>query len=240
MDAVILSVYHMYNFYKEIILSRTLDVVIIFVLGFMLFFLINPTKNVNLLKQSKRIIYWPLFIVVVQIITLLFIMAVMIPSAYTRNAYPDPRHFMGAVLVLMMAYFLTGVFCGAFIYFLLSRTKIFSNHHYYRFAVLVFVLISLIYPLSAIPNITSERLLFSYWARQWDQRHEKITQAAMAGEEEVHVIQLDHIIENVSELGPDPNSPTYNESASIYYGITIYADLPGWDEGFILYKNKHK
>jgi hypothetical protein len=80
-------------------------------------------------------------------------------------------------------------------------------------------------------------LLFRYWSKQWDKRHEQIIEAVMAGDKEVHVIQLDHIIENVGELGPDPTSPTYNEPASIYYGIQIIADLPGWDEGFREFKD---
>jgi hypothetical protein len=240
MESIILSYYHMVNFYKEVILSRTLDIAILVLLGFMIYYLINHALKDHLPQKPYRPMFWVLQMIIVQIVNLILIFAIMIPSAYTRNAYPDPRHFMGAVLVFMFAYLMTGFYCGAFLQALIPASKVLFEKRAFFIGLLFFGMLALAYPLAAIPRITAEHLRFKYWAMQWDNRHTIIVRAAQAGEQEVHVIQLDHIIENVMELGPDPTSPTYNEPASIYYGITIIADLPGWDEGFIAFRDKQK
>lgn len=240
LDSIILSFFHMYNFYKEMVLSWTLEIAILVLLGVLIFYLIYHNGNYRYPPKNNHPIFWAIQIFIVQILNMLFILALMLPSAYTRNAYPDPRHFMGAILAFVLAYLVTGFYFGAFLHTFISRSRVVPDQKLAIVGMLVFLLLSLSYPLSAIPKITSERLLFKYWSMQWDNRHEKIINAAEAGEKEIHVIQLDHIIENVSELGPDPTSPTYNEPASIYYGITIYADLPGWDEGFREFRDKNK
>lgn len=239
-DAINLSFYHVYNFVKEMLLSKTLDIALILLLGFFMFFLVHHAGKARLPKNSGRPINAFILIVIVQALNLLFIFALMLPSAYTRNAYPDPRHFMGAVLAFMFAFLVTGFYSGAFVQVCFGKSKILSTNAFFMVSLAAFLIISLVYPMTAIPRITAERLKFKYWATQWDQRHDLIVQAAKAGEQQIHVLQMDHIIENVSELGPDPTSPTYNEPASIYYGITIIADQPGWDEGFIEFRDQHK
>lgn len=238
MESVDLSFHHMVNFYKEMVLSRTLDIAILVLFGFVIYLLFNYVVKDRLPKKRYRPMFWLLQMIIVQMVNILLIFAIMIPSAYTRNAYPDPRHFMGAVLAFMFAYLVTGFYCGALLQALIPASKVYYDKQALYFGLLAFVVMALVYPLAAIPRITAERLRFKYWAMQWDKRHALIVQAAQAGEQVIHVIQLDHIIENVNELGPDPTSPTYNEPASIYYGITIIADLPGWDEGFIEFRDK--
>lgn len=238
MESIILSFHHMVNFYKEMVLSRTLDIAILVLLGFLIYYLINHAQKDHPPQNRFRPLFWVLQMIIVQMVNMLLIYAIMIPSAYTRNAYPDPRHFMGAVLAFVFAYLVTGIYCGAFLQALIPASKVLFEKCAFYTGLVIFVVMALTYPLAAIPQITAEHLRFKYWAVQWDKRHEIIVRAAQAGEQEVHVIQLDHIIENVMELGPDPTSPTYNEPASIYYGITIIADLPGWDEGFIAFRDK--
>jgi hypothetical protein len=238
-DAINLSFHHVYNFVKELLLSKTLDIALILLLGFLMFFIAQHAGQTRMPKKSGRPINTLVLLVIVQALNLLFIFALMLPSAYTRNAYPDPRHFMGAVLAFMIACFVTGFYSGALVHAWLRKSKILTTNAFFMVSLAAFLIISLIYPLTAVPGITAERLKYKYWAMQWDQRHDLIVQAAEAGEQEIHVLQMDHIIENVSELGPDPTSPTYNEPASIYYGITIIADQPGWDEGFIEFRDQH-
>jgi hypothetical protein len=46
---------------------------------------------------------------------------------------------------------------------------------------------------------------------------------------------MDHLIEDVGELGSEPDRNWYNQCAANAYGIVIYADQPGWDEGLTQY-----
>lgn len=240
MESIDLSFFHMLNFYKEMVLSRTLDLIILVLLGFLIYFLTNHALKDHFWQNRFRPLFWVLQIFIVQMVNMLLIYAIMIPSAYTRNTYPDPRHFMGAVMAFVFAYLTMGFLSGAFLQALIPTSKVLFEKNAFFAGLVAFMVLALTYPLVAIPHITAEHLRFKYWAVQWDKRHENIVRAVHAGEQEVHVIQLDHIIENVMELGPDPTSPTYNEPASIYYGITIIADLPGWDEGFLVFSDKHK
>jgi hypothetical protein len=239
-DAIELSFHHMFNFYKEMLLSKPLDLALILGLGFLLFFLTIDSRNRRGIEKKPAPLALLGHMLLLQILLVGFLTALMLPSAYTRNAYPDPRHFMGAVLVLMLTYLVTGFFGAAFIQAGLPKITVFSKRSFLTACSVAFTLISLTYTFYAIPNITRERLLFNYWATRWDKRHEQIVQAANAGDEVIHVLLMDHIIENVSELGPDPTSPTYNKPASIYYGITIIADQPGWDEGFVRFRQGHQ
>ena len=238
-EAIILSFYHLYNFVKEMVLSRPLEITLIAVLGICLFFLNIHTENDPQPKTLKQPLFWLGQMIVIQSLNMVFIFAIMLPSAYMRNAYPDPRHFIGAELVFTFAMTLTGYYTGALVHTLSSKTNFLSKRIFVMVSITVFLLISLVFPITAVPKITAERLKFKYWSLQWDERHNLIVQAANAGEQTIHVLQMDHIIENVSELGPDPTSPTYNEPASIYYGITIIADKQGWDEGLIEFRKKH-
>jgi hypothetical protein len=237
-EAIILSFYHLYNFVKEMVLSRPLEIALITVLGMCLFFLSLHAEKDPLPKTMKQPLFWLGQMIIIQTLNMGFIFAIMLPSAYMRNAYPDPRHFIGAVLVFIFAFTLTGYYTGALVNALFSKTNFLSTSSFLLVSSTVFLLVSLVYPITAVPKITAERLKFKYWSQQWDERHDLIVQAAKDGKQTIHVLQMDHIIENVGELGPDPTLPTYNEPASIYYGITIIADQPGWDEGFIEFRNK--
>lgn len=212
---------------------------LILTLGLCMYGLINHARKEQSPGNLHRPVFWVLQAAIIQALNLGFIFAIMLPSAYTRSAYPDPQHFMGAVLALMFAFFVSGYFAGGFLDACFPKSQIFSRDAFLVVSIAAFLMISLVYPIAAVPGITAQRLKFQYWSIQWDQRHDLIVQAAQAGEQTIHVLQMDHIIENVGELGPDPTSPTYNEPASIYYGISIIADQPGWDEGFIEFRNKH-
>jgi hypothetical protein len=64
------------------------------------------------------------------------------------------------------------------------------------------------------------------WASQWDARDAAIRRAVAAGEKDIHVVELDHIIPRVADLSPIPGS-WYNQCAAGYYdALSIAADLP--------------
>ena len=135
--------------------------------------------------------------------------------------------------LLISGFFLGGLFCLGLNYFRIQIKPelllIFS---------FLLLLISLAYPVRYFPQITKDRILFQYWSIQWNQRHQEIIEAAAAGYTEVHVMELDHIIEEVGELGPDPNINWYNQCAAQYYGLTIFADQSGWEEEFVIFQQK--
>ena len=77
---------------------------------------------------------------------------------------------------------------------------------------------------ATLPEIP--RLL--HWSALWQDRHEQLIQAGAANADEVHVVELDSIVNDIAELSPDPDY-WYNNCAEMYYGIdAIYADQPGW------------
>ena len=91
------------------------------------------------------------------------------------------------------------------------------------------LLVTSLYPIRGYPYLKEGERFMKKWSALWDQRDEQIRMAAESGATSVEVVQLDHPIPWVAELGPDPTA-AYNVCAQEYYGIpTIIADLPGWD-----------
>jgi hypothetical protein len=70
--------------------------------------------------------------------------------------------------------------------------------------------------------------LFTRWSRLWDERHARLVAAGQNNIETIHVMALDHVIEDVGELSPDQDY-WYNNCAEMVYGVDeIIADQPGW------------
>jgi hypothetical protein len=91
------------------------------------------------------------------------------------------------------------------------------------------ILATSMYPLRAYPHLVERESFMKKWAVLWDRRDSEIREAVEKGESQAHVMELDHPIPWVAELGPDPNAG-YNVCAQEYYGLpAIVADLPGWD-----------
>jgi hypothetical protein len=81
----------------------------------------------------------------------------------------------------------------------------------------------------ATPGILMDRAKFQKWASLWDDRDREIRSARQSGLFELQVMQLDHLIPEVGELSPDPNT-WYNNCAEDLYDVdAISANLPGWD-----------
>jgi hypothetical protein len=230
-STLILSIRYAFNHYKEMIISRFIPLTFLIVLGFSAY-LINIKSNKNWLPvEKKKISFWIMWLLIIQAITFLFILSLTIPSAFVRNVYPDPRHFMGSIMVIVITMLASGLILGVIIEGIIQQYKQAFSKIIILITLFLFTGINFVYPIWTIPQITNERLKFQYWANQWDERNHEIIMAAANDEEQIHVLRMDHIIEGVAELGPDPTNPWYNLPASQYYGIEIIADLPGWDEG---------
>ncbi len=90
------------------------------------------------------------------------------------------------------------------------------------------ILVSLATPALSLARSWGDWRKISRWARLWDQRHRALEWAEERGEDTVHVMKLDHIIQDVGELAEDPDY-WYNNCAEMWYGLdAIYADQPGW------------
>jgi hypothetical protein len=239
-STMILSIRYTYNHYKEMLLSRFVPFILLFLVGISIFIMSKRANNDHLPAKKNAIRFWLLSLVVIQVTTFLFILSLTIPSAFIRNVYPDPRHFIGSIMVIIIAMVASGYIFGAIVVSLLQRTGKGLSKTIILTAGIIFALVNLVYPIWTIPQITAEKLKFQYWAALWDERNQEILAAAANGEKQIHVVQMDHIIEGVAELGPDPSNPWYNLPASQYYGIEIIADLPGWDEGLAQFKQRNR
>ena len=238
--AIKMSLTHSIDFYTGAFSSLYLGTMAIIFLGFLTFFLgFQLIEYIDLLKRIKPG-FWIIMLFISQTVALLLIFSLMVPSAFTRNTYPDPRHLIGGIFALVVNFFFTG-FCVAGLFWGLAvkinRFVAFEKYLVSGSVILLFIF-SLVYPVRYISKVTSERQLFKYWAFQWDRRHELILQAVDSGAREVHVMTLDHIIEGVGELSPVFETNWYNLCAADFYKLhRISADQPGWDEEYLEFRN---
>ena len=86
----------------------------------------------------------------------------------------------------------------------------------------------LVAPAMLMQSTLDDLPVVTRWSRLWDNRHQQLLAANAVNDVEIHVIELDHMIDGVGELSPDPGY-WYNNCAEMYYGINaIIADQPGW------------
>lgn len=233
-DALLMSFVHAFDFFFGSIKSYYSGMTAINLFGFFLYFLLlyqtNEKKLTNITART-----WGQALFVVLLLVYLLISSIMLPSAFTRNVYPDPRHLLPGVFAIVIGFIGSGFCLAGIVYNFVSK---YYGNKWDKIllsligAFLLFVL-SMLYPVRSISQITSEKLLFQYWAYQWDQRHEQIVESVKSGTRQVHVMTLDHIIEDVGELSPVFESNWYNLCAADFYNLQkIHADQPGWDEGF--------
>ncbi len=182
MNALKLSVTHTFDNYLGYFKTHYLVVAVLLLTGglfaIVLRIVFNNDKNPGSKSGLKNI----LIILLIQAASLVLVFSLMLPSAYTRSAFPDPRHLIGAALVMTANALITG-FC---------LVEAFSNlfkqqAHRFRLilgfgSAIALILIGVLYPIRYIPQITRERLLFKYWSQQWEKRNGEIVTAAGVGE----------------------------------------------------------
>ncbi len=175
----------------------------------------------------KTIIIWPVGLIAV---TLFWVGLILLPASYIFADYPPPRALILAQVVLVFSGMGGGLWLAVLLRHLLSfvfkparaRTRALSA---LSFVLVLFVLLA---PLSLIRSAVGEYPKAHKWARLWDERHQVLVEAGRQNADEVHVIELDRLITDVSELSPDPDY-WYNNCAEMYYGVDrIFADQPGW------------
>jgi hypothetical protein len=155
---------------------------------------------------------------------------VFLPGTYIFADYPPPRALILAQFVMLLAEILGGIWLSELVKALLAVVIKGETARKVSFAVLGGVLIGtfLFAPILLVRATLPEIPRLRHWSALWQDRHEQLIQAGAANAAEVHVVELDSIVNDIAELSPDPGY-WYNNCAEMYYGIdAIYADQPGW------------
>ncbi len=158
----------------------------------------------------------------------LLIVCIMAPVAYGISSYPDSRTLIVPSWIMVIQITSLGWLAGwAVSRWLKPHLKVVQLA---KVVGLIIILGMGIFSLVTASNVYAKVPQYQRWASFWDMRNAQIIQAKMDGQTVVHVMELDHIIEGLSELKADPYY-WYNVCAERYYGIErLYADQPGWDK----------
>lgn len=237
--ALRLSLGHTVDAYTGFFKTQYLVVVVLLVVGFLAAVVACRTLTDQTEKPRFDLKSLAILLALAQLASLLLIFAIMLPSAYSRGVYPDPRHLIAVSVVMVINLMVVGYVLGKQSLAAIVELPKWMETVGLTGAAVLLLGIGLLYPVRYLPHALQDRFLYQYWAREWTQRDAAIRTAAAQGELEVHVMLLDHLIEDVGELGPEPDKNWYNQCAADYYGIKIYADQPGWDEGFTEFLSNH-
>ena len=216
----------------QALMRRTLTVIIpaCVGLGLGLIYLLNRRKvdGEGKVRLTWKKILLTLFLVAAASVFL--ILCVILPSTYIQANYPPQRTLILSQAVLTAACIAGGIMISllADSLFKIERVKSGWGKGVLSGLSLILLLSVLVGPILLIDAHADKLPFYTRWANLWDERHEELLIAGQENQEEIHVIQLDHVIDDVGELSPDP-SYWYNNCAEMVYGINaIYADQPGW------------
>jgi hypothetical protein len=158
----------------------------------------------------------------------LLIVCVMAPVAYGISSYPDLRTLITTRWIMVIQISSLGWLAG----WILSRWLKARPRatQLANITVMIIILGVGVLAVTAAKNIYAQIPQYQRWATYWDMRNDQILQAKQEAQTVVQVMEIDHIIQGVSELRADPFY-WYNVCAARYYGIErIYANQPGWDQ----------
>lgn len=214
------------------VMRRTLTLVLPFGFGLGLGLLyVLGQRNMDRQKMMKptwkNLILW---IVLLSFASIFLIACVMLPATYVQVSYPPERALILAQVVLTTVCIVGGVLIllGFGDIFNLDRIKNAGLYSLLKAVSLMMILSVTISSVLLLQKHASKLEFYDRWSRFWDERHEELMDAGRKNKNEIHVIELDHVISDVGELSPDPDY-WYNNCAEMYYGIDkIYADQPGW------------
>ncbi|MBG0787459.1 MAG: hypothetical protein H0S79_20400, partial [Anaerolineaceae bacterium] len=215
-------------FFWQALMRKTLYLVLPVAFGLGLGFLL---PKLPLFESKKRA--WLRFIgagVVIGVLAVFLVALIYLPATYIFADYPPPRALILAQFVMVAAEVSGGIWLSVLLRKLAFKIIRGDNSRKVVFGVLSLLLIgsSIFAPFTLVKGTLSEAPKVLRWSRLWVNRHEDLVQAGLENAEEVHVIQLDHVINDVGELSPD-SEYWYNNCAEMYYGIdAIFADQPGW------------
>ncbi len=161
---------------------------------------------------------------------LVLITAVMLPVTLIQSDYPPDRARLLSQAVLTGGGLLGGTLVGVLLHRLLQKKLLKAAvwHKLLRGLSFLLILLGLMAPVQILQIGAETWSFYSRWSQLWDQRHARLEAAGREGVESIHVMALDHVIEDVGELAADPGY-WYNNCAEMAYGVDeIVADQPGW------------
>jgi hypothetical protein len=161
----------------------------------------------------------------------LLVVCVVAPSAYGESSYPDLRALIAAWWVLVAGIGTLGWMAGEFLAEWAAASHLTpKTAAAARFGAAIVLLALCALPIIIAFQTYAQLPRYQKWAAFWDTRDAQLWQDSRANVSTAEVIQLDHIIQDVGELSPQPTF-WYNVCAARYYGVKqIVADLPGWDK----------
>ena len=205
-------------FFWQALMRRILYLVLPLAFGFGLGLLLPAMSKP---AQNKR--PWVQFLGIgaaIASVTVLLIALVFLPATYIFADYPPLRALILAQFVMVVAETLGGVWLSMPLRWL--SAKLIKGEAARKVILgglsIVMVAALVIAPIRLIRSTLTETPKLLRWSQLWMDRHEQLIRAGMANEAEVHVIQLDHVINEVGELSPDAQY-WYNNCAEMYYGI---------------------
>jgi len=217
-----LSVYHGYLYTRSVIPQQFAPSMAIFGVAFWM------TGQIARRTESQPVRGWRealISIVLVGIVSLVVILASMVPSAYAQSSYPVGRALVLAAFGVALAAAAVGAILGSLLETRPARHRITVIHIAWMAAAIAGA-----YALTGTISTLDELPRYQRWARFWDERNSHILSERRLGAREIEVVLIDHIIPDVAELAPDPNF-YYNNCAEWYYDIrSLAANQPGWDD----------
>lgn len=226
---VVMSLENAFVFYKISLYQQLLPNILCGLAALAIAFMVYMREPEQSLHESDRFPFIRVTLVFIGLLIAgyLLIVCVMAPVAYGISSYPDLRTLIATRWIMVIQISGLGWLAG----WTLSRW-LNSRPRAIRLANLASMII--IFGVGALAvtqakNIYVQIPHYQRWATYWDMRNDQILQAKQEGQTVVQVMEIDHIIQGVSELRADPFY-WYNSCAARYYGIQrIYADQPGWD-----------
>jgi hypothetical protein len=187
---------------------------------------LNPSRRV-----VPELLPWRAYLkilIIIGLIGFILVLSITAPSAYAQAAYPELRSLFPARLIMVVLVSTMGQITGYQANHWLQSIQRKSNA--IQGGILILAVVLLIYPIYASRNIFTQFPQYQKWASFWDARDLYIRQAKQAGQKQLEVIEIDHIIPGVGDLSSDPGH-WYNLCAAQYYDVSsITANQPGWDE----------
>jgi hypothetical protein len=200
----------------SVVVAALFGMVVLFPLGVRL----KPATSL------KRILLW---VVIFGLSYFVLIAVSSVPFAYIQSAEPEPRAQIVARFVMTLSLAFSGIVIGLYLAAKAQKQRDLSAR-VIQLAVVLVLVAAAFYPVRAAWQVYQGAPKYQKWAYFWDMRDNDIRTARAQGLVDVQVIEIDHIINRVGDLAPDPGY-WYNICAAAYYQVdSIRADLPGWDQ----------
>lgn len=214
-------------YFWQAVMRRTVYLVlpILFGFGFYLFFAPAAPTAQNWKKMLLQLLG-------LGVGTVVLVGCVFLPATYVYADYPPDRALLLSQAVLILAELGFGMWLAE-----LARglfwVRVNRNQNKLAQVLLSCVVFLTLFSVLVVPVVLTRTAISEWpfvhkWSSYWEARHQDLVEAGLANESSVHVIELDNLITDVTELTPDPGF-WYNNCAEMYYEIdAIYADQPGW------------